>query len=182
MTTVETSGAPTNPYVGPVPFREGQKLYGREKETEELVDLLVSKRIVLLIAPSGAGKTSLIQAALIPRLRDRYKLQALPTIRLTYRSDKSASAVMSTAMHCRQCGRSRDIFPRSSGIRTSNSRNCRSAATSKAISHRRRRCQPPALGTRSRPVRGALHARPAGCRQEAAFLEDLGNVLAGVRR
>ncbi len=88
MTTVETSGAPTNPYVGPVPFREGQKLYGREKETEELVDLLVSKRIVLLIAPSGAGKTSLIQAALIPRLRDRYKLQALPTIRLTYRNDE----------------------------------------------------------------------------------------------
>ena len=88
MTTVETSGAPTNPYVGPVPFREGQKLYGREKETDELVDLLVSKRIVLLIAPSGAGKTSLIQAALIPRLRDRYKLQALPTIRLTYRSEQ----------------------------------------------------------------------------------------------
>jgi WD40 repeat protein len=88
MTTVETSGAPTNPYVGPVPFREGQKLYGREKETEELVDLLVSKRIVLLIAPSGAGKTSLIQAALIPRLRDRYKLQTLPTIRLTYRSEQ----------------------------------------------------------------------------------------------
>jgi WD40 repeat protein len=88
MTNAEASGPPTNPYVGPVPFREGQKLYGREKETEELVDLLVSKRIVLLIAPSGAGKTSLIQAALIPRLRDRYKLQALPTIRLTYRNDE----------------------------------------------------------------------------------------------
>ncbi len=88
MTNVETSGPQSNPYVGPVAFREGQKLYGREKETEELVDLLVSKRIVLLIAPSGAGKTSLIQAALIPRLRDRYKLQALPTIRLTYRNDE----------------------------------------------------------------------------------------------
>ena len=88
MTTAETSGSLTrNPYVGPVPFRDGQKLYGREKETDELVDLLVSKRIVLLIAPSGAGKTSLIQAALIPRLRDRYKLQALPTVRLTYRSE-----------------------------------------------------------------------------------------------
>ena len=88
MTTVETSGPQTNPYVGPVPFHEGQKLYGRVKETEELVDLLVSKRIVLLIAPSGAGKTSLIQSALIPRLRDRYKLQALPTIRLTYRNEE----------------------------------------------------------------------------------------------
>ena len=88
MTVAESSGLPTNPYVGPVPFREGQKLYGREKETEDLVDLLVSKRIVLLIAPSGAGKTSLIQAALVPRLRERYKLLALPTIRLTYRSEE----------------------------------------------------------------------------------------------
>jgi WD40 repeat protein len=86
MTATEPGGRQTNPYVGPVPFREGQKLYGREKETDELVDLLVSKRIVLLIAPSGAGKTSLIQSALIPRLRDRYKLIALPTVRLTYRN------------------------------------------------------------------------------------------------
>lgn len=87
MTAEAASGAPVNPYVGPVPFREGQKLYGREKETDELVDLVVSKRIVLLIAPSGAGKTSLIQSALVPRLRDRYKLVALPTIRLTYRNE-----------------------------------------------------------------------------------------------
>lgn len=86
MTTAESSGSSTNPYVGPVPFREGQKLYGRERETDELVDLVVSKRIVLLIAPSGAGKTSLIQSALVPRLRDRYRLLALPTIRLTYRN------------------------------------------------------------------------------------------------
>ena len=76
-----------NPYVGPVPFLEGQSLYGRERETDELADLLVSKRIVLLFAPSGAGKTSLIQAALIPRLRDRYRLYALPTVRLTHQND-----------------------------------------------------------------------------------------------
>ena len=88
MTTDKANGSPANPYVGPVPFREGQKLYGREKETDDLVDLVVSKRIVLLIAPSGAGKTSLIQSALIPRLRDRYKLLALPTIRLTYRNEE----------------------------------------------------------------------------------------------
>ncbi len=92
LTTDEASGPPANPYVGPVPFREGQKLYGREKETDDLVDLVVSKRIVLLIAPSGAGKTSLIQSALIPRLRDRYKLLALPTIRLTYRNERNRTA------------------------------------------------------------------------------------------
>jgi WD40 repeat protein len=69
-----------NPYVGPVPFLEGQKLYGRVNETDALYNLLISKRIVLLFSPSGAGKTSLIQAALVPRLRSR--LDPLPIIRL----------------------------------------------------------------------------------------------------
>mgnify|MGYP001061615789 CR=1 FL=1 len=59
----------SNPYVGPVAFDERHTLYGRDRETQALFDLIVSKRIVLLIAPSGAGKTSLIRAALIPKLR-----------------------------------------------------------------------------------------------------------------
>ncbi|HQR09948.1 MAG TPA: AAA family ATPase [Casimicrobiaceae bacterium] len=94
--TPETTVRPTepgdvrrNPYVGPVPVRE-PPLYGRKKETDELADLVVSKRIVLLFGPSGAGKTSLIQAALIPRLHDRYRLNALPPVRLTHRSEALA--------------------------------------------------------------------------------------------
>jgi len=79
---VDTAAKPSvpNPYVGPVPFLEGQKLYGRVHETDALYNLLISKRIVLLFSPSGAGKTSLIQAALLPRLRSR--LNPLPIIRL----------------------------------------------------------------------------------------------------
>ena len=38
--------------------------FGRDGELPELVDLLIAERIVLLFSPSGAGKTSLIQAAL----------------------------------------------------------------------------------------------------------------------
>lgn len=72
--------APVRPYIGPLPFEEGRDLYGRRRETQQLFDLLISKRIVLLISPSGAGKTSLIQASLIPRLRK--KLDVLPIIRL----------------------------------------------------------------------------------------------------
>lgn len=71
---------PPNPYVGPVPFLDGQTLYGRTRDTQALADLLISKRIVLLIAPSGAGKTSLIQAALMPSLRSY--LRPLPIGRL----------------------------------------------------------------------------------------------------
>src|SRR4051794_40684248 len=58
-----------NPYVGPVPFTTGQVLYGRSHETDALVSLLLAQPVVLLHSPSGAGKTSLIQAALVPRLR-----------------------------------------------------------------------------------------------------------------
>src|SRR5262245_10375704 len=58
------------PYVGPRPYRVGEKLFGRDRETLELLDLLIAERIVLLYSPSGAGKTSLVQAALVPALRN----------------------------------------------------------------------------------------------------------------
>jgi len=75
---------PENPFVGPEPLDVGQPLHGRRRETEELANLLVGKRIVLLFSPSGAGKTSLIRAGLLRRLQ-RYDIQALPIVRLGYR-------------------------------------------------------------------------------------------------
>jgi WD40 repeat protein len=58
-----------NPYVGPRSFRTGEKLFGRRRETAELIDLLIAERIVLMSSPSGAGKSSLINAGLIPQMR-----------------------------------------------------------------------------------------------------------------
>ena len=69
-----------NPYPGPRPFKRGETLYGRERETAELLDLLIAERIVLLSSPSGAGKTSLVQAALIPEL-EREGFRVLPPMR-----------------------------------------------------------------------------------------------------
>ena len=63
---------PQNPYVGPRPFEKGEHLFGREHEINELYYLLSAERIVLLHSPSGAGKTSLINAGLLPRLRERF--------------------------------------------------------------------------------------------------------------
>jgi WD40 repeat protein len=60
-----------NPYVGPRSFEKGQPIYGRDAETRALASLLSAERIVLLHAPSGAGKTSLIQAALVPAMEKR---------------------------------------------------------------------------------------------------------------
>ncbi len=71
-----------NPYVGPRSFHTGEKLYGRERETLELLDLIIAERIVLLYSPSGAGKTSLMQAALLPKLRDE-GFAVLPPVRVS---------------------------------------------------------------------------------------------------
>ena len=57
-----------NPYVGPHAFERGSTLFGRDDERRTLTDRLIAERVVLFHAPSGAGKTSLIQAAIIPAL------------------------------------------------------------------------------------------------------------------
>jgi hypothetical protein len=83
MTATDTPSRVGNPYVGPTSFRLGEALYGRDREREDLVDLLVAERIVLLYSPSGAGKTSLIQAALIPALQEA-GFEVLPVIRVAH--------------------------------------------------------------------------------------------------
>jgi WD40 repeat protein len=75
-----------NPYVGPASFPPDKPLYGRDREQADLLDLLIAKRIVLLYSPSGAGKTSLIQAALIPDLK-KAAFDVLPVIRLNHAPD-----------------------------------------------------------------------------------------------
>jgi len=69
-----------NPYVGPRAFKRGERLYGREEEGVALTDLLISERIVLLYSPSGAGKSSLVEAAVATRLQDD-GFHVLPTLR-----------------------------------------------------------------------------------------------------
>ncbi len=70
-----------NPYIGPRAFQDGETLYGRDREVSKLLNLLIAERIVLLYSPSGAGKTSLIQAALIPELRAE-GFRVFPVIRV----------------------------------------------------------------------------------------------------
>lgn len=70
-----------NPYVGPRPFESDETLYGRDRETRALLDLLIAERIVLLHSPSGAGKTSLLQAKLLPRL-GKHRFSVPPIVRV----------------------------------------------------------------------------------------------------
>lgn len=53
-----------NPYIGPVPFDHNSKdiFFGRNEEAQRLLSMIFANQIVILYAPSGAGKTSLLNA------------------------------------------------------------------------------------------------------------------------
>ncbi|MFN8446292.1 MAG: MerR family transcriptional regulator [Caldilineaceae bacterium] len=79
------SALPENPYVGPRPFEESQRsnFFGRNEEIRQLSALVIAHRVVLLHAISGAGKTSLLQAGLIPQLKERKRVATLPIARVS---------------------------------------------------------------------------------------------------
>ncbi len=61
-----------NPYIGPWPFEREDRanFYGRKGEARALEALMRSEREALFYATSGAGKTSLLNAAVIPELEE----------------------------------------------------------------------------------------------------------------
>jgi hypothetical protein len=74
----------TAPYVGPRPFdrEERARFFGRGHEARALASLIVAHRVVLLYAASGAGKTSLLNAGVIPSLEDDDDFEVFPPVRL----------------------------------------------------------------------------------------------------
>jgi WD40 repeat protein len=71
-----------NPYVGPRSIKTGEAFFGRDREIRSLSALLIAERIVLLHSPSGAGKSSLIQAGLLPLLVERFSVFPLVRVNL----------------------------------------------------------------------------------------------------
>jgi hypothetical protein len=72
-----------SPFVGPRPFEteDRDRFFGRTRELEELLSLIIAHRAILVYAQSGAGKTSLLKAGVIPRLVEQaYKV--LPPARV----------------------------------------------------------------------------------------------------
>jgi CHASE2 domain-containing sensor protein len=70
-----------DPYVGPRPFErdEAGLFFGRSGETSLVASMVLANPVVLLYAPSGAGKSSLINAGVVPVLEQEHYFEVLPT-------------------------------------------------------------------------------------------------------
>ena len=58
-----------NPWLGLGSYNEGQQLYGRDKETADLTDIIVHHMASVVYGKSGIGKSSLLRASVFPQLR-----------------------------------------------------------------------------------------------------------------
>ena len=61
-----------NPFVGLTKFEEKNKLFffERENDVENSIRIIQEKKLLVLNGPEGCGKSSLINAGLIPRLKN----------------------------------------------------------------------------------------------------------------
>src|SRR5689334_22260731 len=79
----ESSADPESPWLGLRSLSEGTQRYffGRTVELQDLFERVVHKPLTVLFGQSGLGKTSLIQAGLVPRLREEAFLPVVIRIR-----------------------------------------------------------------------------------------------------
>jgi conflict system STAND superfamily ATPase len=79
-----------DPFIGPRPFtrtRDDQmRFFGRDDEADEIVSLILGHRLTLVYAQSGAGKTSILEAQVGPKLVE-YGFEILPRTRVGIASD-----------------------------------------------------------------------------------------------
>jgi hypothetical protein len=79
-----------NPYAGPKPFQEIDEkfFFGREREISELTRLIGNNTLTVVFGKSGMGKTSLLQAGLVPWVRKNYYLPVI--IRIDFNDPKES--------------------------------------------------------------------------------------------
>ncbi|MBK9751909.1 MAG: hypothetical protein IPO88_00130 [Nannocystis sp.] len=73
----------TSPYPGPRPFTaaESQRFFGRSRELQDLAALVIAQPLTVLYGATGAGKTSLLCAGVVPEL-ERVGFEVLPVARV----------------------------------------------------------------------------------------------------
>jgi hypothetical protein len=81
----QTEADVMNPFIGPRPFSQDPKhqrlFFGRDRETDEIASLIFGHPLVLVYAQSGAGKTSIFNAKVIPTLKEN-GFDVLPVARV----------------------------------------------------------------------------------------------------
>jgi len=84
-------------YPGVIPFNENQKdiFFGRDTDITKLIQLIQVRKQVLLYAKSGIGKTSLLMAGVLPKIKEKYETLK---IRFTaYTENSNATPVQTIA-------------------------------------------------------------------------------------
>lgn len=76
-----------NPWMGLGAYSEGQRLYGRDKETATLTDIIINHTAIVVYGKSGIGKSSLLKAGVFPLLRQQHFIPIY--LRLAHNTDIS---------------------------------------------------------------------------------------------
>ncbi|MCX5055712.1 hypothetical protein OG895_19875 [Streptomyces sp. NBC_00201] len=85
----EAGREPVEPWGdGPAPYRglarfepdDRHLFFGRDRVLAELVELVCEHRLAVLFGPSGSGKSSLLRAGLVPRLRETIAGRGSPAV------------------------------------------------------------------------------------------------------
>ena len=85
------------PYKGPESYQveDAELFFGRDHDAKQLIAKILSRRFTVVHSPSGAGKTSLLNARIIPGLEQRgwFAIRTLP------QNDPTASVRITTLQH-----------------------------------------------------------------------------------
>ncbi len=81
---------------------DGSIFFGRNKETDDLIDVIINNRFTVLYGPSGVGKSSLLNAGIRPRLTEKSFFVVDVNMRqLDLKSKKSISSqILSRVREC----------------------------------------------------------------------------------
>jgi tetratricopeptide (TPR) repeat protein len=81
MTAAEGQrGIHPNPYIGPRPFRrtDADRFFGRGREARDVKSAWIGDPVTVLHGPTAVGKTSLLQAGVLPALEQQPRAEVLP--------------------------------------------------------------------------------------------------------
>jgi tetratricopeptide (TPR) repeat protein len=97
-----------NPYHGLAAFSEDDagRFFGRGDEVKTIVDKLHDQPVVFITGPAGSGKTSIVAAGIVPRLKSRLLDEGRNAVVLVVRPGADPFAALLRSIHDRAADRS----------------------------------------------------------------------------